>query len=384
MPARLSDTDLLRKLVGFDSVSRNSNVPIAEFLADYLDRPAVRIVHSAGTEAGKVNLVVMLGPEPDGSHEGLVLSGHLDVVPADEDEWQTDPFTVAERDGRLYGRGTADMKGFIALAANRAAGLDPAKLRRPLALIFTCDEELGTLGAKAFVDTWPNPERLPRDAIIGEPTSLAVVRMHKGYLKLRLGFRGIAAHSGYPHLGRNAIEPAARAIDALGRLRKQLEGERPKYHEFFPDVPFAPLNVGVVRGGIAINIVPDRCVVEFGIRLLPEMDVEAMLARVRRAVHDAVSDADYELEIIGNSPPMLLEESALLHRSLADILNQKGTRSVSFATDAGWFQTVGLGCVIFGPGSIETAHKPNEFVPVEELRRAGTVLDTIVTRRCLA
>lgn len=384
MPAHVSDIDLLRTLVAFDSVSRTSNLPIAEFLADYLDRPGVRVQPSPGTEEGKVNLVVSVGPELDGSREGLVLSGHLDVVPAEEDEWRTDPFALTEQDGRLYGRGAADMKGFLALATNRAAALDPARLDRPLVLIFTCDEELGTLGAECFVKTWPEPGRLPRQAIIGEPTSLAVVRAHKGYLKLRLRFRGVAAHSGYPHLGRSAIEPAARAVGALAGLRAALERERPRHAELFLEVPYAPLNIGVLKGGVAINVVPDRCVVELGVRLLPEMDVETMIGRVRDAVDDAVGEGEYALDVIGNSPPMLLDAEAPLHRRLCDVMDQIDSRSVSFATDAGWFQTVGMDCVIFGPGSIETAHKPNEFVPASDLRRMGAVLDTVIHEACVA
>lgn len=383
MATPLSDVDLLARLVGFDSVSRNSNVPIADFIAEYLDRPGVTVHRSPGPTDGKVTLVIALGPEPDGSRAGLVLSGHMDVVPADEQEWEGDPFTLRTRDGRYVARGAADMKGFLALAMNRAARLDPTRLARPLVLLFTCDEELGTLGAERFVATWTEPETLPRDALIGEPTSLSVVRAHKGYLKLRLTFRGVAAHSGYPHLGHNAIEPAAKAVVALGHLRAALEAERPPRHELFPDVPFAALTVGVMHGGAAINVVPDRCVVELGIRLLPDMSADEMVARVEATVRAAVAGANWDMKILGNSPPMFSPGDAPLYRWLCDAVNQRDARSVGFATDAGWFQSMGMRCVIFGPGAIEVAHKPNEFLPADEFQRAGPILDRVVHAWCL-
>lgn len=382
MAALLSDQDLLARLVAFDSVSRNSTRPIAEFIADYLARPGVRIHRNEAHGGEKANLVIELGPEPDGSRRGLVLSGHMDVVPADEEGWETDPFTLARRGDALVGRGAADMKGFLALAMNRAAGHHPRDLSSPLILLFTFDEELGTLGAKHFVDTWPAPERLPRDAIIGEPTGLRVVRMHKGYLKLRLTLRGVPAHSGYPHLGRSAIEPAARAVSTLAELRRELETERPRHHEHFPEVPYAPLNVGVVSGGVAVNVVPERCVVEFGIRLLPEMASDAIIARLRERLAVALEGEEWTLGTIGNSPPMMLSADAPLYRDLCDTVHQTDTRGVHFATDAGWFATVGLECVIFGPGAIEVAHKPNEFVPLAELERAGAVLEQMIRDRC--
>lgn len=223
MTALLSDAELLRRLVGYDSTSRNSNLPIADFIADYLDRPGVRIARNLSPDGDKANLVIRLGPaDADPTRRGLVLSGHMDVVPADEDGWESEPFTLTAREDRYVGRGACDMKGFLALAMNRTRALDPARLARPLALVFTYDEELGTLGARHFVETW-DAQTLPRDAVIGEPTSLAVVRMHKGYLKLRVAFTGRAAHSGYPHLGQNAIEPAGRAIVALASLRRERE-----------------------------------------------------------------------------------------------------------------------------------------------------------------
>jgi Acetylornithine deacetylase/Succinyl-diaminopimelate desuccinylase and related deacylases len=279
----LDDRSLLARLIAFDTTSRASNLPLADFLCDYLDRPGVRIERNPSSDGGKTNLIIGAGPEAD-DRDGLVLSGHTDVVPADEPDWRSDPFTLTESGDRYVGRGAADMKGFLALAVNRLAAVDPSRLRRPLLLLLTYDEEVGTLGARRFTETYAGAARLPRSVVIGEPTELRVVRAHKGMVRLRLTFRGQAAHSGYPHLGRSAIEPAARAIVALEGLRRTMETERPANADAFPKVPFAALNVGTVAGGSAANVIPDRCEMQLGIRLLPGMTVDAMAERVSETV----------------------------------------------------------------------------------------------------
>ncbi len=379
----LSDAALLERLVAFDTTSRLSNLPLADFVSDYLDRPAVRLEKMRSQDGAKANLIIRAGPErKDG--EGLTLSGHMDVVPADEPEWRSAPFALTRAGETYVGRGAADMKGFLALAINRLARLDPGRLRRPLALLLTYDEEVGTLGARRFAERRDEAPALPRDVIIGEPTSLRVVRLHKGMIRLQLAFRGRAAHSGYPHLGRNAIEPAARAIGALARLRVEMEAERPPHGEHFPEVPYPALNVGLVSGGSAVNVIPDRCTVQIGIRFLPEMKGEEMTERMRAAVAEALPGEPFELTSLGESPAMMLDERAALHRELCGMVGQQGTESVAFATDAGWLQTVGLRCAVFGPGSIEVAHRPNEFLPIAEFERAGALLDDVIRRRCLA
>ena len=377
----LDDRALLSRLVGFDTTSRESNLPLADFLADYLDRPGVRVARNPSADGAKTNLVVVIGPETD-DREGLVLSGHMDVVPAEESDWRSDPFSLTESGDRYVGRGTADMKGFLALAANRLAATDASALRRPLALLFTYDEEVGTLGARRFTETFAPIARLPRHVVIGEPTALRVVRAHKGMVRLRLEFTGRAAHSGYPHLGRSAIEPAARAIVALSVLRRELEAERPPNGEVFPDVPFVALNVGTVAGGSAANVIPDRCEVHLGIRVLPGMAVDDVAARVRGEVARAV-DEPFVLEPVSESPAMLLDPDAPIHRALCEAVGQRESHSVMFASDAGWLQRAGFESVLFGPGSIEVAHQPNEFLPVEEFRRAGQLLDGLIHRSCV-
>jgi acetylornithine deacetylase len=377
----LDDRALLSRLIGFDTTSRESNLPLADFLADYLDRPGVRVARNPSADGAKTNLVVAVGPESD-DREGVVLSGHMDVVPAEESDWRSDPFTLTELDDRYVGRGTADMKGFLALAANRLAAADASALRRPLALLFTYDEEVGTLGARRFTETFAPIARLPRHVVIGEPTALRVVRAHKGMVRLRLEFTGRAAHSGYPHLGRSAIEPAARAIVALSVLRRELEAERPPNGEVFPDVPFVALNVGTVAGGSAANVIPDRCEVHLGIRVLPGMTVDEVAVRVHAAVAGAV-DESFALEPVSESPAMLLDPDAPIHRALCEAVGQDGSHSVMFASDAGWLQRAGFESVLFGPGSIEVAHQPNESLPVAEFRRAGELLDGLIHRSCV-
>jgi acetylornithine deacetylase len=378
----LDDRALLARLVGFDTTSRSSNLPLADFLSDYLERPGVRVTRNPSADGAKTNLVIAAGPER-ADRAGLVLSGHMDVVPADEPEWRSDPFTLTDEGDRLVARGAADMKGFLALAANRLAAADPATLRRPLVLLFTYDEEVGTLGARRFADSWPAPDRLPRSVVIGEPTSLRVVRSHKGMLRLRLAFTGRAAHSGYPHLGRSAIEPAARAIVALAGLRRELEGERPPHGEHFPEVPYVALNVGTVAGGSAANVIPDRCEVQLGIRVLPAMPSGVIIDRIDAAVRQALEGEPFVLEPVSESPAMMLDPGAAIHRELCELVGQRDDASVMFATDAGWLQAAGFECVLFGPGSIEVAHRPNEFVPMAELHQAGEVLDALIRRTCV-
>jgi acetylornithine deacetylase len=380
---RLDDAALLERLVAFDTTSRLSNLPLLEFVSDYLDRPGITLRRLASPDGTKANLIVRAGPESQDA-AGLTLSGHMDVVPAEEPDWGSDPFHLTRSHDTWVARGAADMKGFLALAINRLAALERARLRRPLALLLTYDEEVGTVGARHFAQTGHASISLPRDVIIGEPTSLRVVRAHKGMLRVQLTFHGRAAHSGYPHLGRNAIEPAARAVVALALLRTTMERERPEHGEHFPEVPYTALNVGVVQGGSAANVIPDRCTVQLGIRLLPGMPAETVTERIREAVATALPDERFELATLGESPAMILDENASLHRELSGLVGQTATESVAFATDAGWLQRVGYRCVIFGPGDIRVAHRANEFVPIAELTRAGTVLEELIRRRCLA
>lgn len=377
----LDPAELLGRLVAVDSTSGQSNLPLVDLLCSVLDRPGVRLERLPTRREGEVNLVATVGPEPaDG--RGLVLSGHMDTVPAGEPGWKSDPFALTDRADRWVGRGTCDMKGFLALAAALAAGLDPARLAAPLVLLFTRDEELGSLGAQELAGGWPADRPLPRATVVGEPTSLRVVRMHKGHLRLRVVFRGRAAHSGTPHRGANAIEPAGRAIAALGELRRRLESEEAESARFFPEAPYVTLNLGHVEGGGALNVVPARCEVGVGLRPLPGMDSAQLVERVRSAVAAAVPDGGWTLEVENDSPPLLLAADAEIHRALAALLAQPGSAGAPFSSDAGALQRLGLECVLFGPGSIEDAHRPNESVSKAEMRRAGEVLERLVARFC--
>lgn len=383
MPAILTDSELLRRLVAFDSTSARSVLPIADFVCDYLDRPGIRIERFPCPEPDKVNLVVTVGPDPDPeTRAGLVLSGHLDVVPAVEPEWESDPFEMRATDTDFFGRGTADMKGFDSLMLNAAADAAAEGVDHPLVLLVTCDEELGTVGARHLADAWPDGRPLPRRAVIGEPTSLEVVRMHKGHCKIRLVGHGRSAHSGYPHLGRNAIEPFGPILVALSEVRRSLEAEGGPNAEHFPEVPFVALNVATLHGGSAVNIVPDRCELVFGFRVLPGMETSAIRDRVLAAVRDAAGSARVDADVVSESPPMLLADDADLHRTLCEWRDQAGSRSASYATDAGWIQALGCECVLCGPGTIEVAHRPNESIPRVELAEGRRLVDRMIDHWC--
>ena len=368
--------DVLAELIAINSVSSEPVVGMVDAICNRLDRPGMVLDRLPAGEPGKFNLLARIGPEIEG-RDGLVLSGHMDVVPPGNG-WSSDPFTLTARGDHLAGRGAADMKGFLALAVSRVAALDPARLRAPVVLLLTCDEETGTRGARHLVSTWDAARTLPAATIIGEPTSLGVVSAHKGHLRLRCTFTGVPAHSGLPHLGRNAIEPAGRAIVALAELRETLEDERPPASARFPEVPFVVLNIATVGGGTAFNVVPGQCVLDLGIRTLPGSDPAALVERVRDCIAASVGQAPFTVAVMGETPAMMTPSDTPIHQWLARRRGQAEARSVSFASDGGWLARLGLDCVLWGPGSIDVAHKPDEFLPVEEFVEAGQVLDQAI------
>ena len=378
----LSNRDLLARLIGFDSTSHNSNRPIADFICDYLDLPGVTIDRQPSPDNEKVNVIVRVGPSDVADGGGLILSGHMDTVPANEPEWVSDPYTMIERDGHYFGRGVCDMKGFVALAMNAAARARNGNLQSPLVLIFTYDEETGILGSRHLATSYARRSHLPRAAIVGEPTALEVVRMHKGFVGFKIIVSGKSAHSGYPHLGTNAIEPAATLVNALQEFRIELEGESPPNAEHFGEVPFVALNIGTIQGGTAPNIIPDRCEMECSLRTLPGMDTPSIIERVRSTVESGMGDAQYEFVVTNEAPPLLLDEQSVIYRTLTDMVGQTTTRSASYATDAGWLQTLGLECAVFGPGNIEVAHRPNESLPVTEFEACEALLERTIDECC--
>ncbi len=382
MTAILSDAKLLAQLVSFDSTSSNSNLPIADFICDYVAGPGVAITRQFNDDKTKTNLIIQRGPtSKDNPRSGLILSGHMDVVPANEPAWLSDPFKLCETQDAYVGRGACDMKGFDAIAINTFRRANDWSLTKPLVLILTFDEELGTLGAQHFVANWDAPNGLPSQAVIGEPTSLRVVRMHKGHLKMRITLHGRGGHSAYPHLGTSAIEPAAKVVAALTTLREELADQRTATSPFFPDVPFATLNVGLIEGGTAINVIPEACVIQLGVRPLPGSDSENIIERVKSVVHEAVHSDTCTIEVINVSPPLLTEESEFYH-SLCKIVSQQETAAVSYASDAGPFQSLDIQCLLFGPGTIEVAHKPNESIPKAEFVKGAALVERMVRMCC--
>lgn len=392
MPARLDDIALLHRLVQFDSTSARSNRAIAAWIADYLEGCGCRVELLSDAAGDKLNLLAWAGPAPsaDPARAGLVLSGHLDTVPADEPDWRTAPFDLVEHAGRLHGRGAVDMKGFIALALNRLCGAAPSAgprapdLARPLCLLLTHDEEVGSLGAQRFVREFPRLAELPRSVLVGEPTGGALVSMHKGHLKLRLTTAGRAAHSGLPHLGANAIERAADVLLLLRQAAAEMRQERSPSSIAFPECPHPVLNIGLIRGGRAVNIVPDACTIDLGVRLLPGQETPACVSRLRALLAGLPADVrdGLQFEIVNDSPPMLCDPRAPVCTAIGALLGQAEPRGVSFASDAGTLARHDFQCVLWGPGQMEHAHRANESLSVAEFEEAGRMLERIIHRCC--
>jgi acetylornithine deacetylase len=372
----------LSRLIAFPTVS---NQPVDELCA-YVARRleglgfAVELV-PCPHEARKYNLVATMGPP---GTDGLVLSGHLDVVPTEGQPWTSDPFELTERGGRLYGRGTADMKGFLAVVLKALHGMPLSKLKRELVLIWTHDEEVGCVGSGHLAESMKDRDvPLPRACLIGEPTDFHVFRMHPGHVRFEIEVKGEAAHSSRPQLGRNAIETAADAVVLMRQLARQLR------RELVPDLPIAdpwvPLNVGLIQGGSAVNIVPDTCKVTVGYRPLPGMEALAVFERARAMIAAELSTSDCDITLTSGTvtPAMLTPD----HTGLAHLLcphATPGPQAAPFATDGGNLAKLGMQPLVFGPGSIDVAHKADEYVEFQALQRAVGIVRDVIHQRCFA
>lgn len=383
MRAALSDQELLSRLVSFDSTSCNSTVPILDFVCDYLDGCCASIERLETKAAGKQNLIARTHPgggSPD--RGGLILCGHVDVVPAVEPEWRSDPFELVESEDALFARGSCDMKGADALMINAFREAAIRKTDQPVVLLLLCDEEIGTIGAQHFAETWQDVDSLPADCLVGEPTSLEVVDMHKGHVKMHVSTRGVSAHSAYPHLGRNAIVPMARIVMELDRLAKELESERLPSSDAYPETPYPSLNIAQFHGGAALNIIPDAAELGIGIRLLPGSQIDELAQRTQEAVERGANGAEHTFSVEHSSPPLEACGETPLRAALMDETGATRTQAVSYASDAGPLASLGIRSLLCGPGSIEVAHKPNEFVPKAEFARAGEIYRNLVGRLC--
>jgi acetylornithine deacetylase len=362
-------TDTLARLVAFPTISDRPITGIAAWVAERCEAAGFRVERFEAPGEGKVNVVASKGPA---GTDGLVISGHMDVVPVEGQPWTSDPFRLTERGSRLHGRGTADMKGFIAATLEALPHL-PA-LNRELVLVWTCDEEVGCLGSRDLVHKLAG-RSLPSACLIGEPTSFRIFRMHNGHTAVRLVCGGKAAHSSKPDLGENAIAKAAKAIAAVERLAEEWRRD-----VRFPELlerPFVVMNVARIGGGVAINVVPDRCVVDLGFRPLPGMDEAPLVEQIRERVRPWA-----EVELLRVTPPLLTPPDTALEGVLRPLADSPQPGAAAYATDGGNLAKLGMQTLVFGPGSIDVAHMADEYVDTGELHRAVDMVTRVVAARC--
>lgn len=379
MTLRLSPRAMLGRLVAFPTVSTASNLDLVDFAADYLADhgvEALRVPDEAGTKAG---LLARIGPAVPG---GVVLSGHSDVVPVAGQPWTSDPFVLAERDGRLYGRGTADMKGFCATALALVPEMRAAALRRPILIAITRDEEIGCIGAPPLIDAMLASEPPPEAVIVGEPSEMRVVTGQKGSWGFRARVRGHEVHSSRMHTGVSAIIEAARFIAWTQDEMARAADETPT-NDFDP--PWTTIHFGLIEGGTAANITARDCRFSGEVRCLPHQDpgewrarLLAEAARRTDAIRAIASDAGFTFEDRMLLPGFLADPRA---ESLARALTGDNGRSVvSYQTEASHFQARGLPTVICGPGSIAQAHQPDEFITCDQLDAGEAFIRRLIER----
>lgn len=362
---------LLRDLVSFDTVSRHSNLALIQYIEQYLQGFAVASVRILSKDGSKANLLARIGPEAEG---GIILSGHTDVVPIDGQKWDTPPFTLTESMGRLYGRGTADMKSFIACTLAMVPAFAQARLAKPIYLAFSYDEEIGCLGAPDLVAHIARHAKRPALAIVGEPTSMQVVTAHKGVYSYETVVSGVEAHSSQPHLGVNAVHIGAKLVAHLSDLADEQAQSGMQNPAFTP--PYSTVHVGVLEGGTARNIIPRTCRLVWEIRPLPGDDVSGIIAKfedyaqaLKRDAQAKHPDADIVTTPMSCMHGMQFSGTEAAQGLVMACAQANETHAVAFGTEAGVFQDGGVPVVVCGPGSIDQAHKPNEYIEVMQLEK---------------
>ena len=381
--AVIDKIEMTKRLVAFDTTSRNSNLALIEFVRDYLDGYGVNSELVYDASGAKANLYATIG---DPGRGGIMLSGHTDVVPIDDQDWHTDPFALTEKDGKLYGRGSADMKGFIATLLSLVPTLVQRKLREPIHLSFSYDEEIGCIGIRTLIDVLRDRPNKPRLCIVGEPTDMQVGIGHKGKHTLRCHVHGHEAHSSLIHQGVNAIEAAAELVAKLKEIARRKRDHGPFDPDFQP--PYSSVHTGLIQGGTALNIVPRECTFDFEVRPLPGDDVPAIVAELREFAETRILP---EMRAVRPETSILIEELSAApgldtptdHEATqlaAALSGSNGTIKVAFGTEGGLFAAAGIPTVICGPGSIDQAHKPDEFVALGQIARCEAFLQRLIDR----
>jgi len=376
---------MIGKLIAFDTTSRNSNLRLIGFVRDYLAGFGVEahLIHSA--DGTKANLYATLGPQ---DKPGIALSGHTDVVPVDGQEWATDPWRATSADDRLYGRGACDMKGFLGVVLTFVPELVRRKPHTPIHLAFSYDEEVGCVGVRRLLDILKEMPIRPKACIIGEPTSMKVTVGHKGKKSVRCHVHGFEAHSSLAPRAVNAVEMAAEVIVHLRGMARRFAAEGPFDNDY--DVPHATVHTGVIHGGTALNIVPKDCHFDFEFRFLPVQNVTAMFDEVRGFAEHTLQPAmrriaphtGFTWQELSAYPGLATPVDSEIVELVKALTGGNSTIKVAFGTEAGLYHETGIPAIICGPGSIDQAHKPNEWVTMEQLALCENFMRRLVDRVC--
>ena len=381
----IASVEMLRRLIAFPTVSRDSNLDLIHYVRDTLAPYGAEIRLTHDDARRKANLFATLGPRGEA---GIALSGHTDVVPVEGQAWDTNPFEMVEKDGRLYGRGTCDMKGFVACVLASVPEFMERGLKTPLHLAFSYDEEVGCLGVGRMISDLQRAGFKPRSCIVGEPTEMRPVIAHKGKKGYRCTVRGLAGHSAYAPHGVNAVEFAAEAIAFLKTMARRHRDQGPYDRGF--DVAHTTVHTGIIRGGTALNVIPHDCTFDFEFRHLPGDDPDRLLHEFRdyvrtrlepemRAVHAA---AGFVIEPLSDIPMLDTRPEAEVVALAQELSGSSEIGKVSFGTEGSQFHRAGIPTVICGPGSIAQAHKPNEYVELDQIARCDDFLRRLMTRMC--
>jgi acetylornithine deacetylase len=370
----------LERLVAFDTTSRNSNLALIEAVETWLqalDIPSRRITGAGGHKA---NLLFSIGPDVPG---GVVLSGHTDVVPVDGQAWTSDPWTLVERDGRLYGRGSADMKGYLAAGLSRVPAMLAADLKRPVHFALSYDEEVGLLGAPALIEAMLAHVPMPGLVIVGEPTGMRIVDRHKGIMGLRTTVLGHEAHSSQTHLGVSANMVATRLMSKIVEIADRLAASPPTPNGFEP--AHTTITIGLVKGGTAPNILARECSFVWDIRS-PSPDearavhaeVQAMATQLDAEITSRFADCGITTEILSNAPPLTGAGNAPALELVSRLAGTHECEAASYLAEAGLFEQAGLPTVICGPGWIAQAHQPDEYLELSQLAAGEAFMDRLI------